>query len=85
MKQWRAGSPWNAREALDAIAMLDAPAWAALLGLIDQLPTLHAAVGASLSGTTRPVDPAAFEFISENTQIQRIHTFMQSLPGRLRS
>jgi hypothetical protein len=85
MKHWRAGSPWNARDALDAIAMLDAPCWAALLGLIDQLPTLHAAVGASLSGTTRQVDPAAFEFISENAQIQRVRNFMQWLPGRLRS
>ena len=85
MKYWRAGSPWNARDALDVIAILDTPAWAAFLGLLDQLPTLHVAVGASLSATTRPVDPAAFEFISENAQIQRIREFMQSLPSRLRS
>jgi hypothetical protein len=83
MKHWRAGSPWESRDALDVIAILDTPSWAALLGLLDQFPTLHAAVGASLDGTTLQVDPAAFEFISENAQIQKIHDFMESLPARL--
>jgi hypothetical protein len=45
---------------------------------------LHAAVGALLAGTTRQIDASAFEFISENTQIQRVHDFMRLLPGILR-
>jgi hypothetical protein len=85
MKHWRAGSPWDGRDALDAIAILDTPSWAALLGLIDAFPTLHAAVGASLAGTARQVDASAFEFISENTQIQRVHDFMEWLPNIFRN
>jgi len=84
-KHCRAGSPWHAREALDVIAILDAPAWAALLGLIDQFPTLHGAVGASIAGSTRQIDAAAFEFISENAQIQQVREFMQMLRQRLTS
>jgi hypothetical protein len=84
-KHWRAGSPWHARDALEVIATLDTPAWAALLSLIDQLPTMHAALSAVLTRTTRQVDASAFEFISENAQIQQIREFMQRLPGLLRS
>ena len=83
MKHGHAGAPWDARDALEVIAILDTPAWAALLGLIDQFPTLHAAVGASLGATTRQIDPSAFEFISENAQIQKVHDFMQLLPRLL--
>jgi hypothetical protein len=85
IKYWRAGSPWEARDALDVIAMLDAPAWAALVGLIDQFPTLHAAVGASLSGATRQIPASAFEFISEKSQLHQVREFMQRLPRFLRS
>jgi hypothetical protein len=83
IKHWRAGSPWQARDGLDVIAMLDAPAWAALHGLIDQFPTLHGAVGALLAGTSRQIDASAFEFISENAQIQQVRDFMQRLPQLL--
>jgi Family of unknown function (DUF6178) len=80
----RSGAPWDARPAFDVLTTLDAPAWAALLGLIDQLPTMHAALGATLTGATSRIDVSAFEFISENAQIQRVRDFMQMLPGRLR-
>ncbi len=46
-RQCQAGTPWRARDALDVIAILDTPAWAALLGLIDECPVVHAALGAS--------------------------------------
>jgi hypothetical protein len=82
-KSWRAGSPWNSSHALEVIAVLDTPAWAALLGLIDQLPTVHAALDASLGGATRRIDPQAFTFISDNAQIQRVRDFMQLLPRLL--
>ena len=82
-KQWRAGSPWHSRDALDVIAILDTPAWAALLSLIDQLPTLHAALGAIVGRSTRQIDATAFEFISDNAQIHRVQDFMELLPSLL--
>jgi Family of unknown function (DUF6178) len=84
-KHWRAGTPWRARDALDVMAILDLPAWAALLGLIDQCPVMHAAVHAAHDTRTLAVSASAFEFISENSQIATIREFMQSLPETLRS
>jgi hypothetical protein len=83
-RHWRKGEPWRARGALDVIATLDMPAWAALLGLIDEFPVLHAGVGASSDSRILSVDPSAFEFISENSQIACVREFMQSLPETLR-
>jgi hypothetical protein len=83
-RHWRAGAPWRARDALDVIAILDMPAWAALLGLIDECPVMHAAIGASLSSRARTISASAFEFISENAQIVAIREFMDSLPEILR-
>jgi Family of unknown function (DUF6178) len=82
---WHGGTPWRARDALDVIAILDTPAWAALLGLIDECPVLHAALRASQNPRTRSVSPSAFDFISQNSQIASIHEFIQSLPETLRS
>jgi hypothetical protein len=83
-KYWRAGTPWEARDAIEVIAVLDLPSWTALLALIDQLPTLHAAVDALLTQSMRQIDVSSFEFISENAQIQHVREFMQLLPGLLR-
>jgi hypothetical protein len=80
----RSGAPWDARRALDVLTALDPPAWATLVGLIDRLPTMHAALGATLTGATRPIEASAFEFISENAQIQQVRDFMRLLPDRLR-
>jgi hypothetical protein len=80
-KHWRAGAPWRARDALDVIAILDMPAWAALLALIDECPVLHAGLTAAQVPGTRAVSATAFEFISENSQIASIREFMRSLPG----
>lgn len=77
---YRAGTPWRARGALDVLAILDTPAWAALLGLIDEFPVLHAALTAAQNPKARSVGVSAFEFISENSQIDSIREFMQSLP-----
>jgi hypothetical protein len=82
-RHWQAGAPWRARDALDVIAILDMPAWAALLGLTDECPVIHAAIGASLSSATRAVSASAFEFISENSQIASVRDFMKSLPETL--
>jgi hypothetical protein len=80
----RAGMPSRARGALDVIAILDMPAWAALLGLIDECPVLHAALNASRNPRMRSVSASAFEFISENSQITSIREFIQSLTETLR-
>jgi hypothetical protein len=83
-KHWRAGEPWRARDALDVIESLDMPAWAALVGLIDECPVIHAGLAASTNSRTLAVSPSAFEFISENAQIATVRHFMQSLPEILR-
>ena len=83
-RHWRAGAPWRARDALDVIATLDMPAWAALLALIDECPVLHAGVGASRNSRVLSVNVSDFEFISENSQIASVREFMQSLPETLR-
>lgn len=75
------GAPWRARDSLDAIAILDLPAWAALLGLIDECPVMHAALTASPG--TRSIQASAFTFISENSQITAIREFLRSLPVAL--
>ena len=82
-RQCQAGTPWRARDALDVIAILDLPAWAALLGLIDECPFLHDAIGASQT-KARSINPSGFAFISESNQIASVHAFMNSLPEILR-
>jgi len=83
-KHWRAGAPWRARLALDVIAILDLPAWAVLLALIDECPTMHPGVSASRDRRTLSVRASDFEFISENSQIASIREFLLSLPETLR-
>ena len=60
--------------------LLDSTSWAALVGLTGECPVLHATIGAE---RVLVVDPAAFEFISENRQIGTIREFLKSLPYRL--
>jgi hypothetical protein len=79
-RHWRAGAPWRARDAMDVIAILDMPAWAALLALIDECPVVHAGLAASQVAGTRAVSATAYEFISENSQIASVREFMRSLP-----
>jgi hypothetical protein len=62
-------SPWRARAALDVILMLDAPSWAVLRGLLDEVPVV--------------IDSAGFEFIARNSQIETVHAFLDSLPSAL--
>jgi len=80
----RTGMPWQAREAMDVLATLDMTAWTALLGLLDECPVIHAALKASLTPSARSVDPDAFEFVSENAQIDSVRAFLHSLPAALR-
>ncbi|MBO0857398.1 MAG: hypothetical protein J2P21_02900 [Chloracidobacterium sp.] len=82
-KHCKSGEPWRARDAMDVISILDAPAWVVLLALIDECPALHAGVGASQDSRTLSVSATDFEFISENDQITAIRKFIRSLPESL--
>ena len=82
-RQRQAGTPWGARGAMDVIAILDTPAWAALLGLIDECPVLHGVIGAAGRAGVRSISMSAFEFISGNDQVAAIHEFLDRLPSTL--
>ena len=84
-RHWRAGTPWRARDAMDVMMILDMPAWATLLGFVDECPMIHAAMDSSSGPRVRAVSASSFEFISENNQIAAIRAYMQSLPGTLRA
>ena len=79
----QAGAPWRARDAMDVIAILDTPAWAALLGLIDECPVLHGVIGAAERPGTRSIRMSAFEFIAGNDHVAAIHAFLERLPSTL--
>jgi hypothetical protein len=83
-RQWRAATPWRARDALEVLVILDMPAWAVLLGLIEECPVFHAVLRAGHGTRAKSVSASAFEFISENGQIASIHQFLESLPEALR-
>lgn len=78
---WRAGTPWQARDVMEVLAILDTPAWMALLGLVDEFPVMHAVIDRS---NVRAVDAHAFTFISENRQVAAIRVFLEALPETLR-
>jgi hypothetical protein len=83
-KHWRAGAPWRAGEALDVMTALDLPAWAALVGLLNECPVMHAGVKAARDSNTHAVSATDFEFISERSEIAMIHAFLRSLPQLFR-
>jgi hypothetical protein len=85
VKQRNAGTPWRAREALDVLAMLDVPAWASLLGLLDECPVIPAALTATLEGRVGAVSPTKFEFISTTRQVGEVRRYMEKLSDALRS
>jgi hypothetical protein len=84
-RHWQSGAPWLAREALEVILFLDQPAWAALVGLIDECPVLHAAISLPRGAPAVAIDAASFEFVSENHQIAAIREFLWKLPATLSS
>jgi hypothetical protein len=52
-----------------------------LRGLLDECPVIHKSIVAATPG--RAIDPADFEFIAQNSQIEAVHAFLESLPGAL--
>ncbi len=83
-RQGEAGTPWHARHALDVIAMLDIPAWASVMGLLDECPVIPAALTATLDGRSDAVSATDFEFISTSRQLGRVREFMARFPEMLR-
>ena len=81
--QRQAGTPWEARDAADVLALLDPTVWVSVLGLLDECPVLPVALTAILERRTTPVSPNAFEFISTRAQLGMIHAFMRLLPNLL--
>jgi len=79
VEQRDAGTPWLARGAADALAMLDVTAWAGVVGLLDECPVLPAALTAILEGRTTTVSPTAFDFISTAAQVGDVRIFMRKL------
>ncbi len=77
----RTGTPWRARPRMDVLASLDGPAWAALLGLIDECPVRHAALSAARDPGVHAVSASAFEFISQVSTVREIRSFLESLPA----
>jgi hypothetical protein len=82
MHHLRNDEPWRARDALDAILVLDAPAWAVLRALIDECPAMHAALVAAGRPRLR-VDPAAVTFVARNSEIAVAHGYLASLTSAL--
>jgi hypothetical protein len=84
MRQWRAGTPWQARDAMDVLAGLDLPAFVTLLALLAECPVLPATIDPSSPPRRHRVDPSAFTFIAERAQIEAVGHFLDSLPELLR-
>jgi hypothetical protein len=79
-RELQRGTPWHVRESLDAILSLDACAWAALLALVDECPTLHAAL---TSQRLLRVDPAAVSFVTRNADIAVARAWVATLGSAL--
>jgi hypothetical protein len=77
------GRPWLVRPHLDALAVLDAPAWSALLGLLSECPVIPDAVTAIVVRRTGPIDPDAFSFIATTADMDAVRAFMARLPELL--
>jgi len=82
-RQVQGGTPWRAAPSLDVLALLDQPAWAALVALIAECPVIHGALTASVERRTRAIDAQAFTFIVGDADIALVRDFMRALPDLL--
>jgi hypothetical protein len=84
VRSQRAGTPWTARPALEPLASFDAAVWAALDGLLDECPVIHAALPAWLARSPHAIAPSAFTFAAGRAALASIRAFLDALPARLR-
>lgn len=83
LKQRAAGTPWQARQAAEVLNLIDATAWIAVIGVLDECPVVPAALAAAVEGSATRVSPTTFDFISTRRQIDDIHAFLFKLPDLL--
>jgi len=79
------GAPLRAQDALEPIAILDTPAWAALCGLLSECPVLPDVLPAMLGGRASAVSATAFVSFSTHAQIRMAHHFADRLRDLLMS
>lgn len=77
-----AGTPWVERENLDVVAILDTPAWAMLVNLLDECPMIPKNACTPTDKPRLRVD-TEFEFISENRQVIWARDFANSLAQKM--
>ena len=75
------GTPWQVRDSLEVLLLLDAPAWAGLLALIDECPVVNTAVRGV--GTSHTINLQEFEFMSSRHDIVAAQRFADRLPTML--
>ncbi len=75
-----AGEPWRSGDEIEVVAILDSPAWAVLVNLLDQCPTLPRGFASEPRGKPRLRVSTDFEFISERRQIESVREFVAALP-----
>jgi hypothetical protein len=83
IRQWRAGTPWQAGDALDVLASLDLPAFVTLQALIAECPVLPATIDPAAPRSRHRLDPTAFAFIAERRQLAAVRDFLDTLPNLL--
>ena len=74
-----AGTPWLSQDALEALAIIDMPAWASLCGLLSECPVLPATMIAILDRRATSVSATEFECFTTREQIRRVHEFIAKL------
>jgi hypothetical protein len=83
--QVRAGTPWRAGDAFDIVATLDTPCWMAILGILDECPTVPEVLHAIVERRTGAISATAFAFVDSQRTIATIHAFVDRLPALLAS
>jgi len=66
------------------VAMLDLAAWTSVLGLLDECPSIPAALTATLDGRTGAVSATDFDFIATRSQLDKVREFMTRFPDIVR-
>ncbi len=74
-----AQTPWLSQDALEALAIIDMPAWASLCGLLSECPVLPATMNAILERHAGSVSATEFECFSTREQIHKVHEFSTKL------
>jgi hypothetical protein len=82
MRHLSNGEPWRARQALDAILMLDPPAWAVLRAFLDEYPALHVSLTPAGRGALT-LDPDRVTFIATTDEIGVAWEWLASLASVL--